>query len=191
MLFCTPTARAPRRPRPDLHDWARQRALRGARSMRSRRWSSARRWSPSPPIWARSGGMITGDSQLRWVGPEKGVIHLATAAIVNAVWDLYAKAEGKPLWKLLVGYDAGRAGPLHRFPLHHRRAHAGRSAGNPAAATPRPKPQREAEMLRDGYPAYTTSAGLAGLSRRQNAPALPRSAGRRLDAFQDQSRRRY
>src|SRR5215207_8946011 len=45
---------------------------------------------------------ITGDSQLRWVGPEKGVIHLATAAVVNAVWDLYAKSVGKPLWKLLV-----------------------------------------------------------------------------------------
>src|SRR5215831_12291239 len=41
------------------------------------------------------------DSQLRWLGPEKGVIHLATAALVNAVWDLYAKAMGKPLWKLL------------------------------------------------------------------------------------------
>src|SRR5690242_16110416 len=46
--------------------------------------------------------MITGDSQLRWIGPEKGVIHLATAAVVNAVWDLYAKLAGKPLWKLLV-----------------------------------------------------------------------------------------
>ncbi len=46
--------------------------------------------------------MITGDSQLRWLGPEKGVIHLATAAIVNAIWDLYAKVEGKPLWKLLA-----------------------------------------------------------------------------------------
>ena len=45
---------------------------------------------------------VTGDSQLRWLGPEKGVIHLATAAIVNAVWDLYAKFEGKPLWKLLA-----------------------------------------------------------------------------------------
>src|SRR5580765_451131 len=45
---------------------------------------------------------LTGDSQLRWVGPEKGVIHLATAAVVNAVWDLYARTEGKPLWKLLV-----------------------------------------------------------------------------------------
>src|SRR6266516_5899594 len=49
-------------------------------------------------FWMR----ITSDSQVRWLGPEKGVIHLATAALVNAVWDLYAKAEGKPLWKLLV-----------------------------------------------------------------------------------------
>src|ERR671925_225430 len=45
---------------------------------------------------------LPGDSQLRWIGPEKGAIHLATAAIVNAVWDLYAKRERKPLWKLLV-----------------------------------------------------------------------------------------
>src|SRR3954470_8445499 len=45
--------------------------------------------------------MITGDSQLRWVGPDKGVIHLATAALVNAVWDLWAKSVGKPVWRLL------------------------------------------------------------------------------------------
>src|SRR5690606_38502361 len=45
---------------------------------------------------------LTSESQLRWLGPEKGVIHLATAAIVNAVWDLLTKLEGKPLWKLLV-----------------------------------------------------------------------------------------
>lgn len=45
--------------------------------------------------------LMTGDSQLRWLGPEKGVVHLAAAAVINAVWDLYAKAEGKPLWKLL------------------------------------------------------------------------------------------
>src|ERR1700757_4939713 len=49
-------------------------------------------------FWRR---LVT-DSQLRWLGPEKGVIHLATAAIVNAVWDLYAKIERKPLWKLLA-----------------------------------------------------------------------------------------
>jgi len=45
---------------------------------------------------------VVADSQLRWLGPEKGVVHLATAALVNAVWDLYAKVEGKPLWKLLA-----------------------------------------------------------------------------------------
>ena len=45
---------------------------------------------------------ITGDSQLRWIGPDKGAMHLATAAVVNAVWDLWSKAEEKPLWKLLV-----------------------------------------------------------------------------------------
>src|ERR671933_2240142 len=49
-------------------------------------------------FWRR----VVGDSQLRWVGPEKGVVHLAAAAVVNAVWDLWARAEGKPLWKLLV-----------------------------------------------------------------------------------------
>src|SRR3954467_11266066 len=42
-----------------------------------------------------------GDSQLRWIGPEKGAIHLATAALVNAVWDLWARAAGKPLWRLV------------------------------------------------------------------------------------------
>ncbi len=45
---------------------------------------------------------LTSDSQLRWLGPEKGVVHLATAAVVNALWDLQAKAEGKPLWRLLA-----------------------------------------------------------------------------------------
>src|SRR5580658_2981930 len=45
---------------------------------------------------------LTSDGQLRWVGPEKGVIHMATSAIVNAIWDLLAKSKGKPLWKLLA-----------------------------------------------------------------------------------------
>ena len=44
---------------------------------------------------------LVSDTQLRWLGPEKGVMHLATAAVVNAVWDLWAKREGKPVWKLL------------------------------------------------------------------------------------------
>ncbi|TMS08964.1 Mitochondrial enolase superfamily member 1 [Larimichthys crocea] len=49
--------------------------------------------------------LLSSDSQMRWLGPEKGVIHFATAAVLNAVWDLWARAEGKPLWKLLVDMD--------------------------------------------------------------------------------------
>ncbi|KAH8031438.1 hypothetical protein HPB51_017210 [Rhipicephalus microplus] len=45
---------------------------------------------------------LTSDSQLRWIGPEKGVIHLATAGVINALWDLWGKIEGKPVWKLLA-----------------------------------------------------------------------------------------
>ena len=45
---------------------------------------------------------LTNESQLRWIGPEKGVVHLATAAVINALWDLWGKIEGKPVWKLLV-----------------------------------------------------------------------------------------
>src|SRR5256714_11617178 len=55
--------------------------------------------------------LMTGDSQYRWLGPEKGVVHLATASVVNAVWDLYAKAEGKPLWKLLAAMRPEQIAP--------------------------------------------------------------------------------
>jgi L-fuconate dehydratase len=110
-------------------------------------------------FWRR----LTGDSQLRWVGPEKGVLHLATAALVNAVWDLYAKAEGKPLWKLLTDmtpealarcvdfrYISDALTPAEALAILQRNA--------PTRAT------REAELRRDGYPAYTTSAGWIGYS---------------------------
>ena len=58
--------------------------------------SSAKRSNRSPPTWAPSGGTSPATASCAGSGPEKGVIHLATAAIVNAVWDLWAKAEGKP-----------------------------------------------------------------------------------------------
>src|SRR3712207_5651510 len=59
-------------------------------------------------VFADMGAMariLSGDHQLRWLGPEKGVVHMATAAVLNALWDLYAKREGKPLWKLLVDLE--------------------------------------------------------------------------------------
>jgi L-fuconate dehydratase len=107
--------------------------------------------------------MMVGDSQLRWVGPEKGVIHLATAAVVNAVWDLWAKASGKPLWKLLADMSPEELVRCINFryitdALTPDEALAILRANQPTKAA------REAEMLRDGYPAYTTSAGWLGYS---------------------------
>jgi L-fuconate dehydratase len=106
---------------------------------------------------------ITGDSQLRWVGPEKGIIHLATAAVINAVWDLFAKAQGKPLWKLLV--DLTPEELVASIPFEYLT-----DALTPAQALEilkRHEPtkrDREAEMWRDGFPAYTTSVGWLGYS---------------------------
>jgi L-fuconate dehydratase len=104
---------------------------------------------------------ITGDSQLRWVGPEKGVIHLATAAVVNAVWDLFAKREGKPVWKLLVDMTPEQLVSCIDFryitdALTPEEALAILKTNEPTRAS------REAEMRRDGFPAYTTSAGWLG-----------------------------
>jgi L-fuconate dehydratase len=104
---------------------------------------------------------LVGDSQLRWIGPEKGVIHLATAAIVNAVWDLWAKVERKPLWKLLVDLPSEEVVRAIDF-----RYITDALTPDDALAILRrlepTRPQREAELVRDGYPAYTTSVGWLG-----------------------------
>ena len=119
---------------------------------------------------------VTGDSQLRWVGPEKGVIHLATAAIVNAVWDLWAKAEGKPLWKLLVGHEPGRARRLHRLPLHHRRDDARGSARDPAPKRADEAGPRGRDAARTATPpTRRPPAGSAIRTRRCAARAARRS----------------
>ncbi|MDP9475822.1 MAG: L-fuconate dehydratase [Actinomycetota bacterium] len=110
-------------------------------------------------FWRR----ITGDSQLRWVGPEKGVIHLATAAIVNAVWDLWAKAEGKPLWKLLVDMSPEEVVRCVDF-RYITDAITPEEALDLLRRNEPTKGEREAEMLREGFPAYTTSAGWLGYS---------------------------
>jgi L-fuconate dehydratase len=107
--------------------------------------------------------MVSGDSQLRWVGPEKGIIHLATAALINALWDLWAKAEAKPLWRLLADlspekfvrcvpfrYITDAITPDEALELVQR---------NQATIG-----EREADLRAHGYPAYTTSAGWLGYS---------------------------
>ena len=106
---------------------------------------------------------LASESQLRWLGPEKGVIHLALAAIVNAVWDLYAKAERKPLWKLLADMTPAQIVSTIDFRYitdaltpDEALAILGRQAAT--------KADREAQLLKTGYPAYTTSAGWMGYS---------------------------
>jgi len=108
-------------------------------------------------FWRR----VTGDSQLRWLGPEKGVIHLATAAIVNAVWDLYAKSEGKPLWKLLVDMNPEELVRCVDF-RYITDAITSEEALEILRGNEPSKASREEEMLRDGFPAYTTSTGWLG-----------------------------
>ncbi len=109
---------------------------------------------------------VTSDSQLRWVGPEKGVIHLATAALVNAVWDLYAKAEGKPLWKLLV--DMSPEQLVRCIPFKYiTDTLTPDEALEILQRNESTKLAREHEMLKVGYPAYTTSAGWLGYSDEQ------------------------
>jgi L-fuconate dehydratase len=106
---------------------------------------------------------ITGDSQLRWIGPEKGAIHLATAAIVNAVWDLWAKAERKPLWRLLSDMTPEQLVACVDF-----RYLTDALTPDDALALLRQqvptKRDRTALVERDGFPAYTTSAGWLGYS---------------------------
>ncbi|MEV7978506.1 L-fuconate dehydratase [Streptomyces sp. NPDC086519] len=106
---------------------------------------------------------LIGDSQLRWLGPEKGVMHMAIGAVVNAVWDLAAKREGKPLWQLLAHADpewlvsqvdfryiADALTPEDALTLLRE--------GRTGLA------EREAVLLARGYPGYTTSPGWLGYS---------------------------
>ncbi|NBN77571.1 fuconate dehydratase [Microvirga tunisiensis] len=104
---------------------------------------------------------MTSDSQLRWIGPDKGAIHLATGAVVNAVWDLYAKIEGKPVWALVADmspeelvrcidfrYLTDCITPEWALEFLTRQAEG--------------KAGRRAILEREGYPCYTTSAGWLG-----------------------------
>ncbi len=104
---------------------------------------------------------ITSDSQLRWVGPEKGVIHLATGAIVNAAWDLWAKCVGKPIWQLVCDmepeefvrcvdfrYITDCITPNEAVEMLHKIKSS--------------KAERIATLKAEGYPCYTTSAGWLG-----------------------------
>lgn len=104
---------------------------------------------------------LTVDKQLRWLGPEKGILHMATGALLNAVWDLWARREGKPMWKHLVDLSPEQLVSTIDFSyitdvLTPEEAVAMLRARRAGLAA------REAEMRADGYPAYTTSTGWLG-----------------------------
>lgn len=104
---------------------------------------------------------VTSDSQLRWIGPDKGAIHLATGAVVNAVWDLWAKLEGKPVWRLVADMspeDLVRCIDFRYITdcVTPDEALAMLRANEPG------KGQRIATLEREGYQCYTTSAGWLG-----------------------------
>jgi L-fuconate dehydratase len=113
--------------------------------------------------FAASWRRLTQDTQLRWLGPEKGVSHISLSAVLNAIWDLWGKAEGKPVWKLVCDMTPQRIVSLVDF-------HYITDALTPAEAlsilekNAASRVEREAEMRRNGYPAYTTSAGWLGYS---------------------------
>lgn len=104
---------------------------------------------------------LAGDSQLRWVGPEKGVIHLALAAVINAIWDLWGKAAGKPVWKLVSDLSPEEFVGLIDF-RHIKDAITPEDALELLQRQESGKASREAMLLEKGYPAYTTSVGWLG-----------------------------
>ena len=133
---------------------------------------------------------LVSDTQLRWLGPEKGVVHLATAAVVNAVWDLWAKREGKPVWKLLCDLSPEELVGCVDF-RYIEDALSREEALDLLRDARRGAAAREAEIVASGYPGVHDLGGLARLLRRQGRGPRPRGAGGRLHPRQDEGRRRH
>ena len=104
---------------------------------------------------------LTGDSQLRWIGPDKGAMHLATGAVVNAIWDLWAKAVGKPVWRLVADMTPAQIVAAIDF-RYLTDAITPDEALTLLTARAEGKADRIATLMAHGYPCYTTSSGWLG-----------------------------
>ncbi len=136
-----------------------------------------------------SAAMI-GDSQLRWLGPEKGVMHMAIGAVVNAAWDLAAKVAGKPVWRLLADMTPEQVVGAGRLPLPGGRADPRRGARHPARGAGRAGgAHRGAGAV--GVPRVHHDARLDRLLRREARRAVPAGGRRRVHPDQAEGRRRH
>jgi L-fuconate dehydratase len=106
---------------------------------------------------------VTGDSQLRWIGPDKGAIHLAAGAVINAAWDLWAKVAGKPVWLLVSEMSPEEIVHLIDF-RYLTDALTPKEALDILQRAEPGKADRIAKLKAEGYPCYTTSAGWLGYS---------------------------
>lgn len=106
---------------------------------------------------------LTSDSQLRWIGPDKGAMHLATGAVVNAIWDIWAKSEGKPVWKLVADMSPEQLVNCIDF-RYITDCITPDEALVLLKSNAETKVQREQILMQEGYPCYTTSAGWLGYS---------------------------
>ncbi len=104
---------------------------------------------------------LVGDSQIRWLGPEKGVVHMAAGGLVNAVWDLAARRAGKPLWRLLADLTPEQVVAQVDF-RYLRDALTEDDALTLLRAGRDGRADREDRLLAEGYPAYTTTPGWLG-----------------------------
>jgi L-fuconate dehydratase len=104
---------------------------------------------------------LNGDSQLRWLGPEKGVMHMAIGAVINAAWDLAARRAGKPVWRLIADMTPEQIVAQVDFRYLTDALTPERALEILRAAEPH-KARRIAQLEAEGYPAYTTSPGWLG-----------------------------
>ena len=125
---------------------------------------------------------LTNESQLRWLGPEKGVTHLALSAIINSLWDIWGKIEQKPVWKLLADMT-----PEETVSLIDFRYISDAVSKEEALEILREKfptrGEREERARREGYPLYTTSAGWLGYSDDKIRELCSRALGEGITQF--------
>ena len=178
----------PDRRRLDLHQRARQRdRLRGDPGPGAPR-GRPRRSTTSSPSRSAFWRALTADAQLRWLGPEKGVIHMATGALVNAVWDLRAKGRASRCGGCWPRCPTEELVRQRRLPLHHRRDHPGRGAGDPATGT-RGLDRAAGRAGARRLPVLHHLGRLAGLPGREGAGADPGGVRRGLAGDEDEGRR--